>query len=290
VTEDPRRGAIVIDLFCGGGGSSVGWWLAGAEAVVGVDWLPQRHYPFEFVQDDVMALDLGVVVDRVSSRWPGAAVVVAASPPCQAYSVATPRRFRHRHADLVAETRRRLSSLVAGGVASAWVIENVPQAPMPDAVTLCGQGLGLGVRRHRLFESSVPLLGVPCAHGSGRVASVVGGYGGPSRDRYVTADEGRVAMDIGWLPWPALTQAVPPIFAQVVGGQVFGAIGVGVASGSSREIRQLAPRCRCGLELRRSVTGRWPVHCSQRCRQAAYVARVLEASVIPPAACVTSWP
>ena len=35
---------------------------------------------------------------------------------------------------------------------------------MHDPVTVCGDSLRLGVRRHRLFESNLPLVGTPCWH------------------------------------------------------------------------------------------------------------------------------
>jgi DNA (cytosine-5)-methyltransferase 1 len=265
VTEEAGPG-VVVDLFTGGGGAAVGYWLAGFE-VVGLDIAPQPRYPFEFHLGD--ATDPGVVeqqLENVTRRWPGSFVIVTASPPCQRFSVMTPAALRDGHPDLIDGTRRLLASLVDVGLASAWVMENVPGAPMPGAVTICGQGLGLAVRRHRLFESSEALWGVPCAHGSGRVPSVVGGYGGPG-DRYVTAAEGRAAMGMPWLPWPALVQSVPPAYTEFLGRQLAERFGI---AGPERTLEDLRPRCACGAELAPCVTGRWPLHCRQACRQRAY--------------------
>ena len=48
----------LLDLFCGAGGSAVGYHRAGFE-VVGVDHLPQKNYPFEFHLADAMTYPLG---------------------------------------------------------------------------------------------------------------------------------------------------------------------------------------------------------------------------------------
>ena len=45
-----------------------------------------------------------------------------------------------------------------------YVIENVPGAPLDNPIRLCGSSFGLGVRRHRLFESNIPLLAIECDH------------------------------------------------------------------------------------------------------------------------------
>lgn len=48
VTRAGSVTGVVVDLFSGGGGAGVGYWLAGFE-VVGMDIAAQAHYPFEMV-------------------------------------------------------------------------------------------------------------------------------------------------------------------------------------------------------------------------------------------------
>src|SRR5690606_3203660 len=87
--------------------------------------------------------------------------VIVASPPCPRYSTATPAATRDKHPDLVPPVRDALRAW--GG---PYVIENVPGAPLETPVRLCGSMFNLGVRRHRLFETNVPMLQPECDHRS----------------------------------------------------------------------------------------------------------------------------
>ncbi|WP_329793578.1 hypothetical protein V1227_17105 [Lentzea sp. DG1S-22] len=239
-----------------------------------MDIEPQPHYPFEFVQADALTVDVSGFD------------VVAASPPCQKFSRATPPARRDLHTDLLDPIRLRLRQAVEQGEIGAYVIENVPGAPMQDPITICGETLRLGVQRHRLFESNLPLFGTPCHHDRGAPAvPVYGSYTGRNPVEGQTSpaptDRARAAMGIDWMPWPTLTQAIPPAYTAWIGVQLIGhAATVTQASwrkASRPEVTQpprrvsvTDRRCRCGAALYRPATGRWPRHCSHACRQAAY--------------------
>lgn len=204
----------LLDLFCGAGGAGMGYHRAGFD-VIGVDIHPQKNYPFEFVQADAMTFPL----DGFD--------VIHASPPCQRYSQASKRwnGKAQEHPDLVDAVRDRLET-----TGSAWVIENVPGSPLRDPVMLCGSMFGLGVRRHRLFESNVTLKAPgPCDHAGqpkehwiydhGRwylssVAHVYGHGGGKAKGDWAQA------MGIHWMTNRELAQAIPLAYTEWIGRQL----------------------------------------------------------------------
>ncbi len=209
MTGQPR----LLDLFCCAGGAAEGYARAGFE-VVGVDLRRQDRYPFEFHQADAMSFPLAGFD------------AVHASPPCQRYTKGAGRwGTRSRHADLIAPVRRRL---LRAGV--PYVIENVEQARahLRTPIRLCGTMFGLGVFRHRLFESSVTLTAPAHVRHSGRVGdgryfTVAGHTGGHStRDGWVggTRDDWRAAMGIGWMMAAELAEAIPPAYTEHVGRQL----------------------------------------------------------------------
>ncbi len=204
---------LLLDLFCGAGGCSMGYHRAGFD-VVGVDVNPQPHYPFKFIQADAMTFPL----DGFD--------VIHASPPCQKYSVICKGMgTTDGRPDLVAATRSRLET---SGV--PWVIENVEGAPLRFPLLLCGSmfGLqtseGLWLRRHRLFESSMMFLGPQCCHPRGMSIGVYGnGTNSWHREklgRNITTDEQREAMGIDWMPRKWLSQAIPPAYTEWIGRRI----------------------------------------------------------------------
>lgn len=221
MTTRPR----LLDLFCGAGGAAVGYMRAGFD-VAGLDIVPQPSYPsLDVWQGDAMlALDDVAFCRRFD--------VIHASPPCQAYtSLRTRQHGWLTYPELVSPVRDRLLD-----VGVPWVIENVPGAPLRDAVTLCGSMFGLGLdgytlRRHRLFESSMPLAAPPDACAGERVIGVYGTGGGWTR----TAPGGggvKVSGDLAarvlgiehTTRTDELAQAIPPAYTAHLGRQILAAI------------------------------------------------------------------
>lgn len=193
-----------LDLFCGGGGASMGLHRAGFD-VVGVDLVEQPEYPFEFVRADALRHPL----EGFDFIW--------ASPPCQAHTTLRGLgKAKATDVDLVGRVRRRLQR-----ARTPWVIENVVGAPLRNPTRLCGSMFGLAVQRHRLFEASFPIATPPpCSCRSRRNVAVYGkapGHrlpDGVQRARDVA--HGRSAMGIDWLSWKPLTQAIPPAYSEFI--------------------------------------------------------------------------
>lgn len=197
----------LLDLFCGAGGAAMGYARAGFE-VVGVDVVQQPHYPFKFVK-----------ADALSFSFKGFDMIHA-SPPCQAHAITQNIWKNHdRHPDLIAATRFRL---VTSGL--PYVIENVPGAPLVNPIVLCGEMFGLGVIRHRLFESSVQLTQPRHLPHRGRAS--YGHRPGPDTV-YMTVSghfsdlpRAKSAMGIDWMARDELSQAIPPAYTEWVGRSV----------------------------------------------------------------------
>ena len=133
-----------LDLFCGGGGVAYGLLRAGFQVVVGIDIEDHSHsYPGMFLQGD--ALEVPFDLAEFDFVW--------ASPPCQAYSTATPEHLRDNHPRLIDATRR----LLVGHPLT--VIENVMRSPLRPDLVLDGPMFGLDrIERRRKFELSWPVL------------------------------------------------------------------------------------------------------------------------------------
>lgn len=206
----------LLDLFCGAGGATRGYQLAGFH-VTGVDIKPQPNYCGDEVhQADAMTFPL----DGFDA--------IHASPPCQDHTSLAFTRSGEPHGTgwMLAETIRRLK--VSG---HPYVIENVPGADMPGAFTLCGRAFGIQrLRRHRLFLTNVAMLVPPCACDGTQPIGIYGDLSKNDRkvsnsvDGYVRMRAGvQTARDLLGCPWMnarELSQAIPPAYTQHIGEQL----------------------------------------------------------------------
>lgn len=202
----------LLDLFCGLGGASLGYAQAGFE-VVGVDIVPQKHYPFEFVQAD--ALQLPILIEKFD--------LVHASPPCQAFTGFNTPNKRNNHPNLIPQVR---GILVNSG--KPFVIENTPKAPLKDPIILCGSMFNIKLkiaggelRRHRCFETSFPVQQLLCNHElrAITVTSRAGGYSRKANRPSFTLEQRRRAMGIFWGLEYGMSQAIPPAYTKYIGEQ-----------------------------------------------------------------------
>ena len=208
-----------------GGGASKGYADAGFE-VTGIDIKKQKRYPYEFIQADCLEILQDLDYLRTFD-------VIAASPPCQTHS-----RTKHlRDAqggtttkiDLIQQTRE---ALIASR--KPYVIENVPGAPLINPIQMCGSYFGLKVRRHRLFESNLKLIGSGCKHKEqGKPVGIYGAMNDTAQGldkttgKYViggstakTIEEAREAMGIDWMIWGEIVEAIPPRYTYEIGKQI----------------------------------------------------------------------
>jgi len=207
----------LLDLFCGAGGAAMGYHRAGFE-VVGVDVKPQPNYPFEFVR---CGWD-----EAIDAYNEGDFDAIHASPPCQA------------HSDLQKQNKREYPDFI-GPVRAAlrrtrlpYVIENVEGAPLLEPTVLCGTMFpGLRVIRHRLFETSFPMLAplhpahpLVFTHDKRKAhygkldqaTAFVQVTGGGNATVANKAD----AMGIDWMTGKELNEAIPPAYAEYVGREL----------------------------------------------------------------------
>jgi DNA (cytosine-5)-methyltransferase 1 len=217
-----------LDLYCGAGGVARGLAQAGFH-VTGVDIKPQPRYCGDvFVQADALEYLGRADLSQFAFIW--------ASPPCQRYTSLRHAPGEHRNQDLIAPTRE---ALIRTG--RPYVIENVEDArgELRDPALLCGSMFGLEtdpyphgwrLERHRLFETSFPLLVPPCRHDR---RPVVGVYGGHVRDRRrpngtnhkpnsnIPTELGYRAMGIpfGTMTTAEISDAIPPAYSKFISVQ-----------------------------------------------------------------------
>lgn len=215
----------LLDLFCGAGGATKGYQLAGFD-VTGVDIVDQPLYcGDDFVKADAMTYPL----DGFDA--------VHASPPCQAYSTmgnrsrALGKRILPPAPELLTTTLERFADL---GV--PWIVENVAGARrlMPNAFMLSGGMFGLGVHRPRYFSSNTLILtpsrASPPAHGIGVYGRAADGrrlFNRKSNGTYRaprSLEEAQVAMGMDWADWHGTKEAIPPAYTFFIGEQLLASL------------------------------------------------------------------
>jgi DNA (cytosine-5)-methyltransferase 1 len=219
----PSDRPLLVDLGCGAGGASEGYYRAGFD-ILGVDIEPQPRYPFHFVQmDALLAMRVLLAGGVVGGKRLASVSAFHASMPCQKWAAITV-KGRENHPDLITPLRPLLE---ASG--RPWVMENVLKAPLIDPVMVCGGALGcvsgeLQLHRHRSFEANFPLVGTECETVRPQTVSVVG-HGCPTGNRATlgrnpTIAEKREAMGITWTNRDELSEAIPPAYSEHVGAQL----------------------------------------------------------------------
>lgn len=216
------------DLYCGAGGCTRGYELAGFR-MIGCDILPQpRYVGSAFVQMDALEL---------LKRWIAGDKIVFengqaygledidffhASPPCQHDTRAGKqwRKAGRTYPQLIEPTRNWLKQ-----TGRPYVIEGVPGAKLIEPLVLNGATFGLLVRRTRLFECSLPLPytllagEAPAPFGMGRPVKegmeAITPVGHFSNVKYA-----REQMGIDWMNQRELSQAIPPAYTEFIGRHV----------------------------------------------------------------------
>lgn len=208
----------LLDLFCGAGGASFGYMLAGFH-VTGIDIKPQPRYRGDaFIQADALEY-----VAAHGHEYDA----IHASPPCQKYTVAqNAAKNADAHPDLVGPVRELLRA-----TGKPYIIENVVGAPMLQPAMLCGLSFGLNVRRHRLFETSFFVMSKSCQCHKQDYYVIFGHEvrnrrHGQAAGRKNSIKEGRKAMGIEWMTRGELSEAIPPAYTNFIGWHLMQAIQV----------------------------------------------------------------
>lgn len=192
-------------------------------SILGVDIVHQPRYPaaFEFMRADASKLTPAFLAEFD---------YVHASPPCQHYLGSAHYATAPDYLDRIVDLLKSLPAHVA------WSIENVVGAPVSGAIMLCGTMFPpLRVIRHRIFLTSKKIKAPfhirhadhPRTHTLRR-----------SRPNYGTTDEwkdfvsvvgggncsvaaAQDAMQIDWMVRRELNQAIPPVYMQYVGRELW---------------------------------------------------------------------
>ena len=255
--EKPAEWALdrpmkVLDLFCCSGGAAVGYEKAFGDAeITGVDHVFKKEYPYNFIKADIVDF-----IQETPIGWFREFDFIHASPPCQIHSrtkeLAKAQGNLPSDVDYMPLMRHFLLH-----VEVPYVIENVVEAwtgpwkksgekgtdPRMINTILCGSSFGLGVQRHRMFESSFPISSLLCDHKTpswpigpkgkpkpwgiyGSMGDQVKGVSTKHPERGVITGgwtvpdlkTGQKAMGITHITqWSNLKEAIPPAYTEHIG-------------------------------------------------------------------------
>lgn len=200
----------ILDMFCGEGGASMGYYRSGFNLfpgsnvviqIVGVDVRPMPRYPFDFLQYDALCLDYDFM-----SRFD----FIHASPPCKPFT----KLYRFSTKDMDATILpRTITTLEAIGL--PYVVENVPQAPLRADVQLDGSMFDLPIKRRRVFQTNMRIEEYP-RPSSYREGDKIYTIAGKS----TTLEAGIKGMGIDWMTVSGLRESIPPAYTEWIGTQV----------------------------------------------------------------------
>ena len=163
------------------------------------------------------------------------------SAPCQRWAANGANPASSSWPDLITPGRVLLEA-----TGRPWVMENVLKAPLRRDLILCGSmfnltatdldGTELRLRRHRVFESNIPLTAPgPCVHPRG--VQWAGVYGGARKDKvearlvrrggYVPPDavvQSDLLGGVSWMSGKGRRECIPPVYAEHVGGLLLAAV------------------------------------------------------------------
>jgi len=211
----------ILDLFCGGGGISMGIHLALEEKgiahkITGIDIEDQPDYPFSFIKRDITKLKKNDVKGYDFYH---------ASCPCQKFSTVTrcailreqrrgnpdyaPEKLDKKYPNHIPFVRNLL--LETG---KPFVLENVYGAPLRKDLLLCGTMFDLQVLRHRIFE----IHGFVCYQPShpkhdGNFIYVCT----KQQNKEENLEVCKKAMGIDWMTsFSSLGEAIPPAYSKYI--------------------------------------------------------------------------
>ncbi len=231
--QEAARKPRLLDLFCCAGGAGIGYSRAGFD-VVGIDIKPQPNYPLPFIQTDALKLD---------PKFLATFDAIHASPPCQSYSDLAKRNANADEWPRLIEPVREM--LKKTGL--LYIIENVDNAPLINAVTLCGTMFpGLRVLRHRLFEANFKIIPPPHKkHPKVHTFDKRKAHFGKTDDMrdFVQVTGGgncsiaaaRDAMGINWMTKGEINESIPPAYTEFVGKQLLAHMATAEQSAQSRK-------------------------------------------------------